>query len=355
MKAQSNAEAVIDRSLRTAVLIDSFWERWLVHGLPAHEIDLHRKKLATAQIWKECWLSAAGRLEQAALQLAEQHMAGAEGKLRAASLAYNLAHWIYPDRQPDKIQAYEACIRVFKQADALSKTETRYAELEIDGLACPGRIRVPARPVGCVIIINPIDSTKEELYTYEADFIKDRFVTVSFDGPGQGEAYTLHGLKGTKDRWEAFMKRVIEYAAGQFPGLPIHLFGTSLGASWAIYGSCHPLVHKTAAVSPAVEFERLRLPSYFLDRMDYSCTLVPGQRAIPDFERLAFRSPVMLFHGKKDQMVPSSDMYRLYLRLPAGKQLLEYPEEGHCCNYRLSEIRKEASLWFTADTKGAQA
>jgi alpha-beta hydrolase superfamily lysophospholipase len=350
MKVLSNTDAIIARTLKTAVLIDAFWERWLVHGIELHDLAQIRKSFTSLENWTEGWLSVAQRMESSADHLKEQQLwSEAEYMYRVASLCYNLIHWIHPDRNAEKKRWYEECMRAFQCADSLSSIETRYAKFDVDNHTCSGRIRVPSQPVGCIIIVNPIDSTKEELFTYEMDFIRAGFVTVSFDGPGQGETYTLNGLRGTKNRWEHFMDRLIEFTASEFPDLPIHLFGTSLGASWAIYGSCHPLIKKTAAVSPAVEFEKLHLPTYFLERMDFSCTLIPEQRAIPDFKSLQYHSPVLVFHGKKDQMVHSPDMYQLYERLPAGKRIVEYEEEGHCCNHRLDEIRQHALRWFSLE------
>ena len=348
MKIPSKTEAIITRTLRTAVLIHAFWDRWLVHGIALRDLDQIRNSLTSIENWTDGWLLVAQRIETSAKHLAsQQSWSEAEHMFRVASLYYNLIHWIHPDRNEGKQYWYEECMRTSQHADALSPIETRYASFKVNHHTCSGRIRVPIQPKGCIVIINPIDSTKEELFTYETDFIRAGFVTVSFDGPGQGETYTRNGLKGTKDRWELFMERLIAFTANEFPHLSIHLFGTSLGASWAIYGSGHPLITNTAVVSPAVEFERLHLPTYFLERMDFSCTLVPENRAIPDFKRIKYRSPVLIFHGKKDQMVLSPDMYHLYESLPPGKRIVEYEDEGHCCNHKLAEIRQQAIRWFS--------
>ncbi|GGA29710.1 alpha/beta hydrolase [Paenibacillus physcomitrellae] len=356
MRTPFNVDEVINRTLRTSVLIDAFWDRWIVHGFPYAEIEAVRSKLHTLQNWTQVWSTLAAKQEKLAQQLKEQHfLTEADKVYRTASLTYNLLQWIYPERNEDKMKAYKSCTRLFRLADECSEIETRYEAIEIEGVLCPGRVRLPNDPIGCVIIVNPIDSTKEELYQYELDFLDQGFVTVSFDGPGQGETYISNGLRGTKDRWEMFVNLVIEYAAKQFPKLPLNLFGTSLGASWAIYGSCHPFIYKTVAVSPAVEFDRLQLPGYFLERMDCSCTLVPEKRAIPNFKELHFRSPVYLFHGGKDLMVPGKDINDLFHRLPKGKKWMAYEDEGHCCNYKLGEIRREASRWFSGEGEEAKS
>ena len=153
---------------------------------------------------------------------------------RQASLCYNLSYWIYPERSHEKQNWYHKCLEYMYKGDSLSDIETKYASLYCDGIKCLGRIRIPSNPKGCILIINPIDSSKEELFKYEKDFVEDGYVTVSFDGPGQGETYTLNGLIGSGTNWEIFTMDLINYTKKSFPTLPLYLFGTSLGATWVL-------------------------------------------------------------------------------------------------------------------------
>jgi predicted esterase len=264
-----------------------------------------------------------------------------------AGLNINLLQWIFPETGEEKRKWFSSCKKLFEQADSISRIKVREAVVQVDGKLCYGRVRVPERPEGCVIILNPIDSSKEELFTYEADFARMGFATLSFDGPGQGETYVFNQLKATRQRVELFVNQVIDYAADQFPELGIFLFGTSSGAAWAIQGSRHPKVKKAVSVSPACETQ-IQMPDYFKDRMsyiqdDHEISILP---AIQDFERC---SPILLFHGNKDVMVRDEDMYELYSKLPKGKRLIEYEEEGHCCNYKLGEIRSFCAQWYKED------
>jgi alpha-beta hydrolase superfamily lysophospholipase len=193
-------------------------------------------------------------------------------------------------------------------------------------------------------MINPIDSSKEELFSYEMDFAKLRFITVSFDGPGQGETYVFHGHKATRTLWGLFVDEVIQFAADRFPDLPIHLFGTSSGANWAIHGSSHPKAGRVAAVSPAFD-NQVKMPDYFRERLSYilddsESMLLPSLNNFEPF------SPIILFHGNKDVMVHDEDVYELYRNLPPEKRLIEYENEGHCCNFKLAEIRQLSAEWY---------
>jgi pimeloyl-ACP methyl ester carboxylesterase len=213
---------------------------------------------------------------------------------------------------------------------------------------CIGRRRIPTQPHGCLVFINPYDSSKEELFTYEQDFARCGFVTVSFDGPGQGETYTRNGFRASRAAWQLYVAQAVDYAAQHHPELPIYLFGTSSGGAWALSGGSHPKVRRIAAVSPACTNE-IRLPDYFLERLAF--TLEPGETNILPPPSRYYQRPAFLFHGKQDVMVTDKDIHELFLKLPEGRKLLAYDGEGHCCNYKLGEIRMLSADWYKESEK----
>ncbi|WP_227522011.1 alpha/beta hydrolase [Bacillus solitudinis] len=342
--------STINKTLLTANLIDGFWERWIVHGVDRSDLATMRSAYLTKETWVSGWREIAERTfsEAGKLERINNHRE-AEYAFRTAALYYQLVQWLLPEREEAKIEWLNISLSVCELADRISTIKTKYAKLPIENHYCFGRIRIPLNPKAVIVIVNPFDSTKEELFTYEMDFVNNGYITVSFDGPGQGQTYAYQGLLGSTLRWQQFIDELIEYAYLHFPGLNIHLFGTSSGASWAIYGSCNPNVSKVIAVSPAFISEDKRLPDYFIERTRY--VLEKGENQIlPSFEQLSFQHPVYLIHGKKDVMVSTEDIYNLYKELPAGKKLIEYEDEGHCCNFKLPEIRQLAMEWLQEGT-----
>lgn len=346
MDTQQQNLSTMDKTLLTVNLMDGFWDRWLAHGVDHEDLAKVRSSFLTQETWSKNWEKLARQklLEGEKLKQ-KKEWRQAERKFRTAGLYYHLIQWLFPERTEEKIKWLKYSLNAFQKADSLSKIKTQYPQISVDHSPCFGRIRIPSQPVGVVIIVNPIDSTKEELFTYEMDFVDKNFATVSFDGPGQGETYTIGGVKGTKERWQKFVTALIEYTDAQFPNLPIYLFGTSSGASWSIYGSCHPKVSKAVAVSPAFLNENIRLPDYFVERMK-AVLEANSDHILPSFDHLTYRNPIMLVHGKQDVMVSDQNIYQLYEQLPVEKWLKEYEEEGHCCNYKLPEIRELAMQWF---------
>jgi acyl carrier protein len=92
------------------------------------------------------------------------------------------------------------------------------------------------------------------------------------------------------------------------------------------------------------------MPEYFSERMAYIWD-ENTKTILPDLAHPPTDKPVLLFHGNKDVMVKDQDIYRLYKTLPVGKRIVEYANEGHCCNFKLNEIRQASARWFLEDTK----
>lgn len=344
VEKQQQSKLTIDKTLLIAKLFDGFWDRWIAHGVDRVDLAQIRPHISTMEKWIDSWESLAIKKNTEAKKLMEVNkIPEALKKYQKAGLYFQLIQWLIPEDSDDKRKWLHESLTNFEKADHLSNVKTEYEALEIVGNLFFGRVRIPENPKGVVIIINPLDSSKEELFTYEMDFVNQGYKTISFDGPGQGQTYAWMGVKGRKDRWKNFIDELIDYSFSNDPELPIYLFGTSSGASWALYGSCNPKVEKVVAVSPAFMDDNITLPEYFVERAQF---VLEEENILPQFHNLDFRSPVLLVHGKKDVMVSDKKIYELYNQLPEFSTLLEYEDEGHCCNYKLEDIRQKADSWF---------
>ncbi|MCY9692938.1 alpha/beta hydrolase [Paenibacillus alginolyticus] len=340
-----NSNEVIKKTIEMSHLSDGFWSRWLVHGLEKADLDSIRHSCTSLEEWVFNWTKLADSMEKSASFLESTlDFHEAEQMYRKSSLYFNLAQWIFPIPTKEKKNLLIKSQEVFHRADSISPVKTEYLELDVDGHICAGRIRIPEHAKGCVILINPIDSSKEELYLYEKDFVEDGFATVSYDGPGQGSTFAFQGRKATQEQLRLFIDKVIDATAERFPDLALNLIGTSTGGGWAIYGSCNEKVSKAVAVSPAIGFGKMHFSDYFKGK--FNLYLADGEGA-PDFEGLKFLRPVRVYHGGMDRMVPYDGLMELYNKLPSTSEFFEYSDESHCCNFRLNEIRKISSKWYT--------
>ncbi|MGP4041836.1 alpha/beta hydrolase [Gracilibacillus sp. D59] len=342
-----SSDKTIDKTIVTARLFPGFWDRWVAHGMEKEVAHQFKLEVTNLQEWI-AFFDKHGNKHNEKAELANNTGNRKEAKwhYRLSALYFNLSHWIFPEPNNEKREWYQQSLETFAKADELLVVKPSREKVVVEDVACYGRVRIPFRSKGSIIIINPIDSTKEELFSYEQHFVDLGFATFTFDGPGQGETYTFKELQATTDRWQIFLDEVITFANEFQPENDLYLFGTSSGAMWSIKGSEHPKVSKAVAVSPAVSKD-IAFPEYFSGRMSKI-----GEKSLemlPDIGDRNFTKPVLIFHGKKDVLVKEEDIYSLYYSLPEGKYIMEYPDEGHCCNYRLKEIRELSKKWLTGE------
>ncbi|ENH97539.1 hypothetical protein J416_05993 [Gracilibacillus halophilus YIM-C55.5] len=341
MKQTVNQDKTIQKTVMTALLFPGFWDRWRAHGVESSVVQNVTHAVKNVEDWVHFFSSQAE--QQISQAIETEKLAFTRQHYQRAGLYYNLAHWIFPDNDHNKRFWYQKSLNMFHKADQLLDYPVQHCRVAADDTYYPGRIRVPHQPQGVVIMVNPIDSTKEELFTYEDHFFDLGFVVYNVDGPGQGESYTLEGVLATTKRWQTYVDAVIDDAGQKFSHLSIYLFGTSSGAVWSIKASRHPKVEKAVAVSPAIS-RHGQMPDYFVERMTYF--IDPKDSFMPDVQVNQVNKPIMLVHGNQDVMVNDEELYNLYQLLPKGKQIIEYPEEGHCCNFSLLDVRERAVKWW---------
>lgn len=341
-------DVTLKKTILASIMSHGFWERWVTHGVDQEYVLQNRSKMSTLEGWISVLeAKAIEHFEAAKRFVYNGDFVQAELGYRTAGIYYDLIHWVFPVPEGDKVIWYLKCLDMVKSADNFSSDLISYHELTIDGKVHVGRVRVPYDAVsGVVIICAPIDSAKEEMFTYEMDFAREGFAVVSFDGTGQGETLILHGHKASPVTWYKFTKELVLFTNSLFPHLPIHTFGTSSGGSWAIQTSRHPLVHKVVAVSPAPKaIIDEGLPDYFQERLrnileDFYKGSLPSVDYVSDIK------DIIVFHGAKDLLLDGDEVLDFFNHMSQEKRYVLYEDEGHCCNFKLPEIRHRSSNWF---------
>ncbi|WP_157756226.1 alpha/beta hydrolase [Paenibacillus crassostreae] len=329
-------------------LFPDFWDRWMTHGIQKKTVYELRQRINSLEDWITIIQKHANDYDQLAKRVLNQYLfSEAAYYYRITAMNMNLIQWIFPEIGYEKQQWYQRCKDMNQLADELEVDEIKNVIIQVERNHCYGRMRVPEQPRGCVIIVSPIDSSKEEFITFEEHFARNGFATISFDGPGQGETYIINQFKSTLHRWGLFMNEVIDFAASEFPRVPLHLFGISSGGSWAIQGSSHPKVSGAAVVSPLID-QDIKMPDYYKERLSY-ITDNDENTSVPNLQEFNQVSPILFFSGMKDDIAKTDRLYDLYNKLPLEKQLIEYEDEKHYCFNRMSDILDITADWYIQD------
>src|SRR5437879_929578 len=108
-------------------------------------------------------------------------------------------------------------------------------EIAFEGGIIPGNLRRPAgssKPP-LVLLVPGLDSSKEELFAIEDDFLRRGLATLTIDGPGQSENSLNFAIR---PNWETVITPLLDHLAGLDIGVDqdrVDLLGISMGA---IYG-----------------------------------------------------------------------------------------------------------------------
>lgn len=185
--------------------------------------------------WCAAWCVRGAAYEAAASDALERGRGVSAGQLfRRASLCYHFGSNLYfVDRTAGRA-AHEKSIRCNDEALPFLGDECVRVAIPYENGPLPGILRRPkrvARPP-LVVMINGIDSTKEEFELRQREFAERGVATLLFDGPGQGEAQYEHAIRGD---FEVPVRAVIDHAIAAAVIDPdrIGVFGISLGGYYA--------------------------------------------------------------------------------------------------------------------------
>jgi len=166
---------------------------------------------------------------------------------------------------------------------------------------------------------------------------------VDFRGSGgsSGNDTTL-GLREADDVAATFV-----YAQQHWPGLPIILYGISMGGAAILRAVAIDGVHPAAIMVEGVfdrllttvqhRFDAVHLPSWPAAQllvfwgsvqMDYN-----GFRHNPVDYASSITCPILVMHGERDPWITSGETQALVAHIDGAKQVVEFPNVGHDMPY----------------------
>ena len=210
-----------------------------------------------------------------------------------------------------------------------------------------------------VILCHGYRASKFGTVAYPAEFLHDEkcdilFIDQRCCGESEGKIITF----GAKEQYD-ILEWVSHMGAKNEKGLPIYLFGQSMGAASVLLAAGHKLpadVHgiiadcgyhsmKQQLRDIAAGWFHLKHIGLLLFRVDIFCRLL-GKFSMKETDTTAAlqtnRLPVLFFHGELDTYVWPENSKRNYELCCAEKELVLVPEARHSCSsYVAPELYKE--------------
>jgi dienelactone hydrolase len=311
------------------------------------------------EAWHREWFGLAEQVESVGREaLAEQRLETAHDSLFRATHYYQWAEAFLAPEDERKVATLERHRATFRLAMELSDDRTEIVEIPYEDTTLPAYF-VPARPRDgaerpAVVYFGGLDSCKEELYGVAVLLARRGVSCLVVDGPGQGEALKLQGIRSRFD-YEVPAAAAFDYLAARpdVDAARIGLMGASMGGYYA---------SRAAAFEP-----RFRACVAYGAQYDYRETWVrridirPGapiaapahhlfdvlgvttwEEALETLEPFTLRGiagridcPFLIVHGEHDRQIAVEDALALYDEVGSEQKEIRVftDEEGgsaHC-------------------------
>ena len=179
---------MIDERLKHA---GNWLSRFTVNGVAASDFDDVVGSLQRWEDWCRVWSERAAVHEALGREALDRgHSISAAEHLSRAAVTYHFAKYLFVQDMKQMREAHAKAVTCLDLALPHLDPPGERVLIPYEGKQLVGTFRRPksnGRPP-IVIMTMGLDSTKEELLTFEMNFLDRGMAVLAFDGPGQGEA-----------------------------------------------------------------------------------------------------------------------------------------------------------------------
>jgi esterase FrsA len=302
--------------------------------------------------WAAAFMAVADRYMQEGHTFETSDPTKANADFIRAWRLYSFGRWPVPT-SPGKQRSYEKALDAFRAHARFMDPPLETVRIPFEKSEIIGYLRLPKNatgPVPLVIVVNGLDSRKEDLAENFAPILSHGIGFLAVDGPGTGQS----PIKVSVDS-ERMLSRVIDYVQTRpevdKDRLAVH--GVSWGAYWATKLAIveRARLRGASAQSPPTDmfFQKDFLEHSLLGNREYLFDQVPALMNIFDgvtnvddlatqLEKMSLvkqgllgkpMAPMLVLAGVLDTQVPISDIYLLLDKGDTPKMAWINPQGGH--------------------------
>ncbi len=343
---------------RVQVAAHHWRPRFVANGIDVNDFDDTVAKTTEWKDWAPNW-KAVGEVHEALGREAEER-----GRWVSAAQAYQRAAWcwhlgkfLWFEHAALHDELRDRSVAIYRMALRHLDPPAERLEIPFEDGIIPGNLRRPADSPNppLVLLVPGLDSSKEELFAIEDDFLRRGLATLTIDGPGQSENSVHFAIR---PNWETVITPLLDHLAGLDLGVDqdrIGLMGISMGA---IYGP------RAAAYEKRIKaLVGLAGPYNLGECWDALNPLTRGgyifyTKSADDAEakRKAYTlnlegildkvtQPLLVIHGAKDRLFPPAHAERI-AREAGNATLVIYPDGNHVCNNIAYKYRPLMADWL---------
>ncbi len=318
-------------------VLDIWTPRFLAGGVPIGDLTATVRRMASWDDWAPEWMStAAGHEGRADALAASGRRASATEAYLLASRCYHLAYFVATRDPALHEQGLAKMLETYEQALPHLRPAVAKVEFGTDGTRCVGLLSVPPGPGPhpVVILLPGLDSTKETRHGGRSRWIDRGFAILSMDGPGQGEASRWSVVRPD---YEVAVSAALDWieTRPQLDPVRVGVVGASLAGYYAPRAAAFERrVRATVANCGPYDWGACWSELPVVTREAFAHYAGTADLADAGERASAFtlagvaaqiRTPLIVFHGELDPLIPWSQGERLaqeangeFVLVPAG-------------------------------------
>jgi 2,6-dihydroxypseudooxynicotine hydrolase len=336
------------------------WEaRFTVNGVAPSDFHDVLASLESWDDWCRAWSERAKVHEDLGREaLDARHFVSAAEHFSRAAVTYHFAKYLFVQDMAQLRAAHEKAVECLNLALPHLDPPGERVMIPYEGKALAATLRRPrgAKLPPLVLMTMGLDSTKEELLTFEMNFLDRGMAILAFDGPGQGEAEYNFPIRHD---YENVVGPVIDWVKANVRDVDadrIGIWGISLGGYYAPRTVAFEKRIKAAIVNCGpynwgALWEKLpELTRAAYVRRSHSGS--DGEARDKAF-RLSLeglgpriKCPVFIIAAGLDRLCPPEDAKRLVQEIGNRAELLVIEDGNHVAHNRFYEYRGRSADWM---------
>lgn len=343
---------------RVQVAAHHWRPRFVANGIDVNDFDDTVAKTRDWKDWAPNWKAVGQMHEELGTEAQDR------GRSVSAAQAYQRAAWCYhlgkflwfEDLQLHA-ELRDRAVSVYRAALSTLDPPGQRLEIPFEGRTIPGNLRRPrdAKRPALVLLVPGLDSSKEELFAIEEEFLRRGLATLAIDGPGQSENSVHFAIR---PNWETVIGPLLDHLAGLDLGVDqgrIGLMGISMGAIYGPRAAAHEKRIR-AVVGLAGPYNLgecwdvlnpLTKGGYVFYTKSADESEAKAKAYTLNLEGVLSRvtQPLLVIHGAKDRLFPAAHAERIAREAPNATLVL-YPDGNHVCNNISYKYRPLMADWL---------
>jgi 2,6-dihydroxypseudooxynicotine hydrolase len=343
---------------RVQVAAHHWRPRFVANGIDVNDFDDTVTKTTDWKDWGPNW-RAVGDVHESLGREAEEHgrTVSATAAYQRASWCYHLGKFLWFEDPGLHAELRDRSVAAYRKALPNLNPRGRRLEVPFEGHIIPGNLRRPfgLRQPPLVLVVPGLDSSKEELFAIEEEFLRRGMATLTIDGPGQSENSVHFAIR---PNWETVITPLIDDLEKRELGVDLRrlgLMGISMGAIYGPRAAAHEKRIK-AVVGLAGPYNLgdcwdalnpLTRGGYIFYTKSKDEAEAKQKAYTLNLEGVLDKvtQPLLVIHGARDRLFPPAQAERIAQEAPRAT-LVMYPDGNHVCNNISYRYRPLMADWL---------